>query len=354
MKLWIRIDVAIRSDPNVAELAVRLNITKAEAVGLCTLTWAGIAEHRPNGDLSGIGISALENWGGWEPRKGKPAGAFGAAFRELFLSGDAASGWRDRQGKLVERAEKDRARKSHGKAQDILGNSAVTERDGTERDATEPKEAFQESDAGRESISDHQPEPPASLLEQLPREAKQLLSTFYEFPAMTVKQRERYRSVAMQLVDALDPKHPGPKIRGGQRVKARSKEHLADVCKAVMRDPPNDRDFAVVFVLKKLTDPEKGPSVTELAQRNEAAERQLEDQYHAAAHRAGIGWAQENPTEYQPILAEVDAKYRGKSGAIVGMARTAELTQVCAKAAGFPSFEVWLENGSTSLEPAAA
>jgi hypothetical protein len=355
VKLWIRIDVAIRSDPNVAELAARLKLRTAEAVGLCTLLWAAIAEHRPSGDLTGIGIPALEEWARWEPRKGQPAGAFGQAFMDLFVTqddGDAsayeASGWLERQGKLVALAEKDRQRKPHRNPQDIHGKSTPTERDVTERDATEPKEAFRESDAERESISEHQAQPPASLLENLPREAKQLLRMFYEFPAMTERQRERYRNVAMQLVDALDPKHPGPKIRGGQRVKARSKEHLADVCRAVMKDPPNDRDFAIVFVLKKLTDPEKGPSVTELAQRHEQSEHQLEDQYHAAAQRAGVVWAQQNPEDYQPILAEVDARYRGRSGSIVTMARTAELTQRCAKAAGFPTFEHWMENGSSS------
>lgn len=115
----------------MAELASRLNVTLAEAVGLCTLTWAAIAEHRPDGDLSGIGISALEKWGEWEPRKGKTTGAFGTAFRDLFLTDDAASGWRGRQGKLVERAEKDRARKLHGTSTESRRDSAVTERNGT-------------------------------------------------------------------------------------------------------------------------------------------------------------------------------------------------------------------------------
>jgi hypothetical protein len=61
----------------VAELAARLNLKKAEAVGLCTLVWAAIAEHRPSGDITGVGISALEDWGCWVPRKGAGAGAFG-------------------------------------------------------------------------------------------------------------------------------------------------------------------------------------------------------------------------------------------------------------------------------------
>lgn len=139
MKLWIRIDVAIRSDPNVAELASRLGVTLAEAVGLCTLTWAAIAEHRPNGALHGIAIPALEKWAGWERRKGKPAGVFGRAFRELFISDNEASGWESRQGKLVDRAERDRLRKveeRRRKSTDKSGTSTATVRNGTEQTTT--------------------------------------------------------------------------------------------------------------------------------------------------------------------------------------------------------------------------
>lgn len=181
---------------------------------------------------------------------------------------------------------------------------------------------------------------PASLIETLPPEALDLLGRFYE-PALTASARERYRRVAMQLVDALDPKHAGPKIRGGVRVKARSAEHLADVCRSVMRDPPIDRDAAIVFVLKKLLDPEKGPSVTEKAQRHESAARALEERYHAEAKHAAVRWATEHPDAFQPIRAAIEATYRGKSGAFVAAAMESELTQRCAREAGFPAFDVW-------------
>lgn len=193
-------------------------------------------------------------------------------------------------------------------------------------------------------------EPPAALFETLPEKAKELLTLFYEFPAMTEKQRERYRYVAMQLVDTIDAKHPGPKIRGGQRVKARSVEHLNDICADVMRDPPNDRDLAILWVLKKLLDPPKGPTETELARRNEAAVRQEEDLYHDEARAAGIQWAKNHPDEYQPIIAELEARYRGKNSAFTNMAKAEELTHLCAKAAGFPSFEEWREDMEAPLE----
>jgi len=133
VKLWIRIDAAVRSDPNVAELANRLKISIPEAVGHCVLVWCAIAEHRPDGILTGISISALEEWGGYRKRKGKPLGAFGKVFTELFLSDDTIRGWRDRQGALIDRTEKETARKFRNRHADIVRTSAVTERNGTEQ-----------------------------------------------------------------------------------------------------------------------------------------------------------------------------------------------------------------------------
>ncbi len=177
----------------------------------------------------------------------------------------------------------------------------------------------------------------------LPREATAFLAQFYE-PAFTEAARKRYRDIQAQLYDVLDPKHPGPKIRGGLRVKARSVEHLVDELNAVMRDPPPDRDLAIVWLLKRLTNPPKGPSVTEVKAREEAEARGREDLYHVQAKRAGAAWANEHPDEYQKILASVAVNYTGKTGSFVGMARDAELTQRCAKAAGFPKFEAWDES----------
>lgn len=189
-----------------------------------------------------------------------------------------------------------------------------------------------------------------SLIDPLPVNAKRILETFYE-PAFTAKQRDRYRQIAVQLADTVRANHPGPKIRGGQRVKARSLEHLDDACASVLRDPPIERDVAIVFVLKRLLDPPKGPSVTEVAKREESARIQAEEAYEAARFRKGVEWANAHPAEYEPIRALVDATYRGKSGTFAEQARKAELTQRCANAAGFPSFDEWIR---TSPQAGAA
>lgn len=113
MKLWIRIDTALQRDPEVWELAARLGVRKAEAIGLLLGTWSGIAEHRPSGDIADVSSVVLESWADFEPRGKAKRGAFAAAFVELFTRDGAVRGWKERQGKLIERMEKDRKRKGN-------------------------------------------------------------------------------------------------------------------------------------------------------------------------------------------------------------------------------------------------
>lgn len=198
---------------------------------------------------------------------------------------------------------------------------------------------------GAEAPEDASAPPPAPLLSAmaLPKGVVDMLSMFYE-PAFTQKQRDRYRDVVAQLWEVLDPKHPGPKIRGGIRVKARGPEHLERECLAVMRDPPRDRDMAVVFVLKRLTNPEPGPTPAERHKAETDATVADEEAYQREAHNAGARWARDNPDDYAPILAEVDAQFRGKPESTFSkLAREAQLTQRCAKAAGFPDYAKWTQ-----------
>jgi hypothetical protein len=176
----------------------------------------------------------------------------------------------------------------------------------------------------------------------LPHEAEQFLDLFYE-PALSEPQRKRYRDVKRQLYDVIDPKHPGPKIRGGTRVKARSTEHLIDELNAVMKDPPPDRDLAIVWLLKRLTNPAKGPTVTERMKREEEKRTAIEERYFREARRAGIRWASQNRPGYEAIVGEIEERYRGQNNAFAHQAKESERIQKCAQAAGFPSFEEWLE-----------
>jgi hypothetical protein len=199
-------------------------------------------------------------------------------------------------------------------------------------------EAEAEAKADTEADTKTEEKPPRVVF---PKEATEFLTLFYEGPAMTEAARKRYANVKSQLYDVIDPLHRGVVIRGGQRVKARSVEHLIDECNFLINNPPPDRDLAIVWLLKRLTNPPKGPTVTEVVKRNQEAERNREEQYRLAAKRAGGRWAKEHPDEFAKIVAAVDANLHGASGAWVKVARETALTQRTAEAAGFPSIEEW-------------
>lgn len=190
------------------------------------------------------------------------------------------------------------------------------------------------------------PEPTASLPD-LPPNATALLNRYYM--GRSESERDRYRDVRRQLVDTIRVGVPGPKIRGGNRVKARSVQHLDDCCAAVLRDPPNDTDLAVYFVLKKLTDKIKGPSEAEVASDREKERVALEEKYHAEMRRAGIAWANQHAEEYETIRRQTEAEFRSTIHTVVGkMAFDSALAQRCGKAAGFPAFDKWTAQGDAA------
>jgi hypothetical protein len=167
------------------------------------------------------------------------------------------------------------------------------------------------------------------------------LAMFYE-PAFSPRQKERYFDVVSQLRETIQAGHPGPKIRGGQRSKARNVEHLDETCQRVMADPPMNRDMAIVFVLNKLLDPPKGPTVSEQHKASEDARTAEEEAYYRAQRDAGDQWASAHPEEYQALESHVAAEFIGVAeSAFTKMARDSALAQRCAAAAGFPDFDRW-------------
>lgn len=195
-------------------------------------------------------------------------------------------------------------------------------------------------DSGAEG---HVSAPPAPLLSALafPQGVLDFLGMFYE-PALRETQRIRYRDVVAQLWDAVDPNHAGPKIKGGQRVKARDMDHLDFTCRRVMKDPPRERDKAIVFVLQRLLDPPPGPTPAERHKAETEAAVGAESAYQRASRATAVAWAKEHPDEYAPIVAAADREFPDHAtNDFMRMAREAALTQRCARAAGFPEFTAW-------------
>ncbi|MBK7907551.1 MAG: hypothetical protein IPJ78_13455 [Gemmatimonadetes bacterium] len=136
MQSWIRVNVGVPDEPKVIGLADTLTIEPELALGHVIATWCRIGEHAPDGDLSAISDLVLERWAGWRGERGR----YAAAFREAFVQEGRMPGWDRLQGKLIELAKKDRARKEGASAENprnIPGSSVVTVQDVTGQDVTE-------------------------------------------------------------------------------------------------------------------------------------------------------------------------------------------------------------------------
>lgn len=116
MTQWIRVDVGVGAHDDVWKLGDLLHGNSADiprglradvALACCIRVWSGVAQYRPDGDISGVSDDLLERWAGWSGA----TGAFAPHFRAVFASDGVVKGWLERQGKLLERAKKDRERK---------------------------------------------------------------------------------------------------------------------------------------------------------------------------------------------------------------------------------------------------
>lgn len=107
---WIRVETNIAENEKVHAFADGCGISAEEAVGFLVRVWGRVAEHRPTGDLTGVSDMVLEHWAVWRGKRG----LFATQFRKWFVSNEILVGWKERQGKLVERAEKERLRKLRG------------------------------------------------------------------------------------------------------------------------------------------------------------------------------------------------------------------------------------------------
>jgi hypothetical protein len=152
VKRWIRLNTDSSRDPRVGELADRLKIPVRLAYGMVVAVWCAMGEHAPDGDLSRVSDSTIDEWAGWRrgDRHFKMTHSFAAVFRTLFLNEASIDpDYAEQQGALVERAKKDRermARKAHSTREDFAEisqkfreNDAEISRlrNGTERNGTE-------------------------------------------------------------------------------------------------------------------------------------------------------------------------------------------------------------------------
>lgn len=107
MASWVAIDVNIASDPAVHRIAAALKIRVPEAVGLLALTFAGVGQHAPDGQLAAVPDSLLETWASWHGKRG----AFAPLFRaELCDETGLITAWEKYNGANLRRLDAARER----------------------------------------------------------------------------------------------------------------------------------------------------------------------------------------------------------------------------------------------------
>lgn len=227
----------------------------------------------------------------------------------------------------------ERSRPSGAERSGAEGNGRDMERSGADADSATPPTSDDLDPFTREQ---DRAAPPAPLVE-LPAEAHRFVEQVYSLGTP-----KRQLDVRRQLYDTLDPRGRGARLRRGVMVKARSPEHLAECCRAVLDDPPRIIDAAIVLVLEKLLDPPKGPTPSEIHKAGEDRRVADEGAYARAARAAAVRWAHEHAEEYDGIRKAATAEFpEHATNDFMRMTYESVLTQRCAKAAAFPDFDTW-------------
>lgn len=147
MNLWIRIDANIGRNPTVWKMADVRGLSAVEIVGHLVMLFGNVAEHAPHGDVSSVSDRLIEEWAGWHGE----VGAFASSFRDLFVTDGVIDGWEKRQGKLIERAAKERERAARRRSADHppkvreQSADASAARNGTERSTSPNGEGEREA-----------------------------------------------------------------------------------------------------------------------------------------------------------------------------------------------------------------
>lgn len=130
---FVAIDTGICGDRTTHELAATLKIRVAEAVGILTLFFAGMALHAESGDLSDTLDSQIEAWCKWHGKRGKLAPLLRA---QLCDPQGVVRAWERWNGAMIRKAKSDRERKRAARAEgasrprNVHGQSAPVPRSG--------------------------------------------------------------------------------------------------------------------------------------------------------------------------------------------------------------------------------
>jgi hypothetical protein len=288
--LWIRVEAHEADSVAVARLAEALGIDVITALGHYVALGGAIAEHAPDGNIVNVPDAAIERWGRWSGKRNK----FAPVVREIFQAEDGEfADWLETMGKLVERRDKERARKSGGNSaetpQPQRGNSGATERNGTERNGTSPLEAFQPTfkTRGGEAAADDpktRSAPPAdagNATADPHRDTTRFLDTYY--PTHDRRRGDVERQMAATLT-------VGAKLDRNTLIRAGSVDRLAAKCRETIDEGVRDADKAIVVLLRKLADTSDGSAPGVTVAKADADEQRRDEQTTAADEAAAERW----------------------------------------------------------------
>lgn len=107
MKSWVAIDVAVRDNPKMRRFAAALPGPKrghvARAVGHVAMLLGAVKLNAPDGSLSNIPDSLLEEWAAWDGQ----AGQFASTFRTYFAPNGSLHDWHEWNGRIIERQKRE-------------------------------------------------------------------------------------------------------------------------------------------------------------------------------------------------------------------------------------------------------
>lgn len=296
MKLWLRVNADSPRDPRIGRLSQQVDVPPRHAFGMVVAVWCAMIEHAPDGDLSQVPDSTINEWAGSPSRrsgKNKAGGDFAAEFKRLFLDESGRDpAFAENQAKLLESAKKDRERKRRDQnrreqsadiPRTIRGNAEEVPfaRNGTERNK---KEADKKSGAS---------EPASPLFENFRKR-------FY------TSDKTRWADVHAQLIATMTT---GCRFEGN--LLRATVPQIEKAIHAVLAHPPRDHDKAIVFVLKKLTNPatdERGRTVTEATAARAKAEisRDTNESESALAELRDA-----DPNAYRLIVGAAEKEFPG-------------------------------------------
>lgn len=281
-KAWIRVNATLLDAPGVRQFGTELLpktepwLARAAVAGFLVALWGRVAEHQPDGRLSGRDDEQLEEWAQW---KGKP-GLFAQVFRARFLREDGViDHWEDYQGAALARREQDRKRKADAarrvpipqESTPLLRTMSRRHSAGIPQESTRKLHATSNgTHAATETVTETEElksgvvnltkgeepppkaQPPAPLADATPTAATPS-SVINRFVARFYGQAPpaRRADIARQITGAI--LSTGVQFKGSL-VRAVDADHLDDACLEVMEDPPREANAAWVFVLHKLSD----------------------------------------------------------------------------------------------------